>query len=409
MIRNKRVAFFSLSYYPSSGGLVTYIDSFSTFLINKSVEVDVYCGDAKDSSLSRVEKYKSVIVHRFSVFKFSKWLQVISPLIVVYKFILYLKDINFEEYELVVCRHLYLAFALSFFKKAKYKTVFIIPLIAPKLQLINSKQEPFLKKIYSLFIVPQLYFLEKWSVTHLPYIGVLSKSKKEEVVAYYGITSHVEVIHPGVDMERFRPKGSDVREQLRNRLIAGIGDEDIVICSVCRLVEEKNLSILLKAFQQVVGRNDSLYQYKLVIAGDGPLRTKLEACAIDLGIDKDVFFVGYTDKAENIFTISDMFVLPSTYEGFGHVHLEANACGIPVIGFKNNPPEILTASDEIICDGVNGKIALNANSESLAEAIMYLTDQIKKEGADIWRSRCVSYVHDSFGWQQHLDKLMELI
>ncbi len=100
----------------------------------------------------------------------------------------------------------------------------------------------------------------------------------------------------------------------------------VVVC-VSRLGVRKNIDLLLDAKKGVV--ND----FDLVIVGDGPERGSLENKVKNENIG-GVEFMGFREDVENILPYADLFVLPSVYEGFGIVYIEALACGLPVIGCR---------------------------------------------------------------------------
>ena len=70
---------------------------------------------------------------------------------------------------------------------------------------------------------------------------------------------------------------------------------------------------------------------KLLLAGDGPERYKIEQLCTELGVCSDVEMVGNVQTAQEIHCLSDLFVLPSQTESFGLAALEALASGVPVI------------------------------------------------------------------------------
>ena len=90
--------------------------------------------------------------------------------------------------------------------------------------------------------------------------------------------------------------------------------------TVARLVPQKNISLLLRAFQEV---HLHFPQDSLTVVGNGFLKSDLMKLADSLNISEVVHFVGKTDNIEQFYEVHDVFVLSSLYEGFGLVLLES--------------------------------------------------------------------------------------
>ncbi|RMJ01781.1 N-acetylgalactosamine-N,N'-diacetylbacillosaminyl-diphospho-undecaprenol 4-alpha-N-acetylgalactosaminyltransferase [Marinobacter litoralis] len=113
------------------------------------------------------------------------------------------------------------------------------------------------------------------------------------------------------------------------RALANEPDDDIpsepYILNVARLVPQKGHALLLEAYKA------SGIAHKLVIVGEGELRSELEAKARDLGISDRVIFAGKRSNPYPWMKQADLFVLASEYEGLGIVLTEALACGTPIV------------------------------------------------------------------------------
>ena len=136
---------------------------------------------------------------------------------------------------------------------------------------------------------------------------------------------------------------------------------------VGRLIEEKGVDRLLEALA-LVGSG-----VRAVIVGDGPERPRLEALAAQLGLARDVRFVGRVpdSKLAALLRAATLFVLPSRREGFGIAVLEAQAAGLVPIVVRS--PH--SAATDLIADGVDGVIC-DADPRAIADAIGgLLTDQ----------------------------------
>lgn len=113
--------------------------------------------------------------------------------------------------------------------------------------------------------------------------------------------------------------------------------------TVCYMEEEaqlykKGIDILIQAWTEVVKKYTDV---KLVIGGGGSAKTKVEQWVEEHGISKYVEFTGALDRKQVIQEMQscDCFVLPSRYETFGVVYIEAMACGKPVIAVANGGPD----------------------------------------------------------------------
>lgn len=168
-------------------------------------------------------------------------------------------------------------------------------------------------------------------------------------------------IHNGMDLDRIRigVAGSVIRREL------GILPNWIVIGTVGRLTPVKGHVHLLRAMQQILRRHGEI---KLLIVGDGPLRTELERLARELSIEGSVIFCGHRSDVWDFIDALDVFVLPSLHEGIPMVLLEALALSKAVVASRvGGIPEVLE-------DGVSGLLVETGDSLQLARAIESLIE-----------------------------------
>lgn len=137
--------------------------------------------------------------------------------------------------------------------------------------------------------------------------------------------------------KRQYPAKQNSRLMLRN--LIGVDKDEILIGSVARLVNQKNLSVLINAFRVFHERNKNS---KLVIIGEGPLKEELKKLTLKLNISDKVIFFGRSNKVLELMSSFDLFVLTSKYEGFGLVILEAMDSGCKVLGSNSSAiPEVI--------------------------------------------------------------------
>lgn len=140
-----------------------------------------------------------------------------------------------------------------------------------------------------------------------------------------------------------------------------LGSEPVVLF-VGRLINKKGVDILLEAFARVVQNVPS----QLLIAGDGPERTKLEEQAARLRVNDRVHFVGFQQPKDlpRFYCAADLFVLPSRTEPWGVVVMEALASGLPVV-----VSNLVGCYPDVINDDQVGRVVAPEDPHSLAEAM----------------------------------------
>jgi D-inositol-3-phosphate glycosyltransferase len=177
---------------------------------------------------------------------------------------------------------------------------------------------------------------------------------------YNALPGKICVVPCGVDLELFCPmSASTARRQL------GFKADDTLALFVGRFDAMKGLDKLLEAMSYL--RSGSHWRL-VVVGGDGmhtPEGQKVLGLARDLGVADSIAFVGRIDQKDLplYYNAADVMVMPSYYESFGLVSLEALACGLPVVA---TPVGVM---DTVIRDGLNGQLVANGDAALLAKAI----------------------------------------
>ncbi len=165
----------------------------------------------------------------------------------------------------------------------------------------------------------------------------------------------IRVIHNPVDYEEIQNKSAETVEH-------GFFNTKVpVVVGMGRLTRQKDFYTLIKAVKLV---NDEGTQVRLALIGEGEEKEKLHKLVIDLGVEKEVVFLGFQENPYKYIARADIFVLSSFYEGFPNSLLEAMACGVPVISTNcsSGPAEIINHYE-------NGILIPVGNSRAIADKI----------------------------------------
>jgi glycosyltransferase involved in cell wall biosynthesis len=174
-----------------------------------------------------------------------------------------------------------------------------------------------------------------------------------ELLRSYGIKTDIEVIKSGVTASTSN-HNQDVRESF------GIARGDFLLLYVGRVAKEKNLSLLIKAFELVRAKHDKA---RLMVVGSGPDQAASEKLAASLGLSDTVKFTGMLsrDTVAGIYSAADAFVFPSTTETQGLVVCEALTTGLPCVAVR------AAATPEVLEEGVDSLLTENTET-AFAEA-----------------------------------------
>jgi glycosyltransferase involved in cell wall biosynthesis len=189
-------------------------------------------------------------------------------------------------------------------------------------------------------------------------VVVTSQGVADDLVGNYGVPrERIRVLHNPVDLDVIR---SAARETV---------DDDLqqpsapVVIAAGRLARVKNYPLLIETLARTV---PDVHAW---ILGEGAERRSLEDLAKATGVAARVAFLGFQSNPWRFIARADLFVLTSTYEGFGNVLIEAMACGTPVVATRS-PGTI-----EIIRHGVNGILVEHTPASVGAAIHMLLHDR----------------------------------
>jgi glycosyltransferase involved in cell wall biosynthesis len=190
-----------------------------------------------------------------------------------------------------------------------------------------------------------------------------SKWVAEQAAASGAPRDKLVVVYEGAEIPpRFT---LEQRQAARSRW--GISQATPLFGCVGVLLPDKGQEWLIRALAEI---KEEFPNAKLLLAGDGPCRGKLEVIAKQLGLESDVIFTGFVKDIESVYAALDVFLLPSFFEALNNSLLAAMAYEIPSIAFNKG------ALGEIIEDGKSGLLVSGPDvAEISAAAIKILRDK----------------------------------
>ena len=192
---------------------------------------------------------------------------------------------------------------------------------------------------------------------------VVPSTAMRDVLAAYGVRSHMEVLPTGIQLEQFA--GGDGE---RFRTLHNIPSKRPLLLHVGRVAFEKNISFLLRMVRQV---KLTVADVLFVIAGEGPALQSLRREAQDLGLADNVLFVGNMDRESALldcYRAADVKVFASRTETQGLVLLEAMALGVPVVSTA------IMGTKDVLQPGCGAEVATEDEREFAAAVVRVLGD-----------------------------------
>ena len=202
---------------------------------------------------------------------------------------------------------------------------------------------------------------ERMLVETCDWILAPTETERDHLIRYCGASpGKIGVVPCGVNLERFRATD---RGKARERL--GLHDDDAVVLFVGRFAPLKGIERLLAAMPYL---REHRRLRLIIIGGNGtatPECRELQRLSEAYGIGEAVTFAGRVPQEHlpPYYSAADVLVLPSYYESFGLVALEALACGTPVVATR------VGAMSSILREGVNGLVVPDGSPRSLARGI----------------------------------------
>src|SRR3989344_5404586 len=349
-----KIAFFTDSYEPQINGLVTSIDMFAKELKKNGHEVIIfapYSPNYKDKE-KNVRRIKSVEFSNYKEYRIGiPFRLMINPKI---------KDVDII--------HIHSPFSVGL-TGLLFSKQYGIPCVSTFHTLYSEYLHYLIKNsmISNSKKFKKLFSKVSWSYMRWFYNSsdvVIAPSKQiKNVIRKNGIKKHTEVIPTGTKFESIKKSKKKLRKKY------GFVNEKIIL-HVGRVSKEKNMEFIINSLKKELSENN----WKLIIASDGPHRSKLENLAKSLNLKNKIIFTGYLsdDALQEYYNLSDVFVMASKAETQGIVLLEAAKYGIPSVVL--NSPVIA----DFVRQNKTGIVSSKSNFSSDIEKLL-LSNSLRKK------------------------------
>lgn len=208
----------------------------------------------------------------------------------------------------------------------------------------------------TLQLSPAQVRVQRWVWSRVDRLLSVSSRLAEKMSAAVDVPlERIAVLRNGVDLSRF---GRVARDEVRRDL--GVDDDLVLVGHAGRLVEVKNQAALVDVAAQLKAQG---LRFRILIAGDGPLRSALEAQIAGLEVADCVQLLGHRGDVERFFAALDLYVLCSRSEGMPNTILEAMATGVPVVSTQ------VGGADELVVNGETGLLVPPDRLDRLVGAI----------------------------------------
>ncbi len=335
------------------GGMERFVYYFSKHLAKSGIDVELYTSLA-DEKLFDLENVKLFLLKpNVNESKFAR------PI----RYRIFLRNVSKhvvkKNHEIDVV-HSFGICPIEYLKHKSRKSVVLQPFGNEEFKSREREIPP--KRIYIDFFMrkPKIY-----SIRNADAIASEGEIQTKEIMQLFGVPREkIFYLPDGVDLD-------EIEEYLRNVEITredyGLQDADIVLINVNRLEPNKGVQYLIEALKIL---NQEL-NVKLILVGTGSEEEKIKKQIRYLGLDDKVkHFKNIPDKLMfQLYTLADISVTPTLYEGLPLVVLEAMACGKPIVA--SNVSEVPQA----VKDGVNGFLVPPRDPKAIADKVLEIYDK----------------------------------
>ena len=209
-------------------------------------------------------------------------------------------------------------------------------------------------------------FIDKFIINQCDKVICISKQVKKYFKSEIPKKNKYRIIYYGFSNVDFKSNVNLESIFKKIRVKYKIHKKDFIITNIARHVRQKSLDVLLKAYSIYIRKAKNS---KLIMVGNGTENNNLKSLAIKLKINHHICWINNYEKIKDIFLLSDVFILPSKYEGLGLVLLESMSAKTPIIASNSS------AIPELIKNNYNGFLFKEGNYKDLADKIKLIENK----------------------------------
>jgi len=201
---------------------------------------------------------------------------------------------------------------------------------------------------------PTMKNITRFAIEHSDAVTAVSNSLKQQTADTFDIDAgRIHTIYNFINPRFFNP-------ELKRTVMSNMNPEGkFIVLHMSNLRSVKSPLNVVRIFHGLTTRSDT--PMELWVVGEGPLRSEMARLAEELGVDRQVRFLGVRNIVGPIVANADLFLMPSTEESFGLSALEAMACGVPVLAANAG------GLPEVVVPGETGELFDKGNVDHAVE------------------------------------------
>jgi glycosyltransferase EpsD len=202
----------------------------------------------------------------------------------------------------------------------------------------------------------------------------------------------------GVNFNKFKPQTCEKKKDLRKQY--GYSDEEFILICVAELNYNKHQDLLINAVSLLKNKIPNI---KLLLVGEGSLKEKYKEDVKNLGLEKNINFLGYISDVPNLLMIADVLISASRREGLPVSVMEAMATGLPIVCSS------VRGNSDLIENGKGGYLIDPENVEGFSDAIKrLLEDKYLCEQMGAYNIQMINY-YDIVNVKQEIAKIYSIL